>query len=618
MPIQILPPQLANQIAAGEVVERPASVVKELIENALDAGATEIEIEIERGGHKRICVRDNGAGINREELGLALSRHATSKIGSLEDLEHIVSLGFRGEALASVSSVSRLTLTSKPAAQENAWQAIAQGRDMQIDIQPAAHPNGTSVEVQDLFFNTPARRKFLKAEKTEFGHIDEVIRRIALSRFDVACNVKHNGKVIRKYPLISHSKNQIKRITAICGSAFADSAISINSQYQSMQLTGWLAGVGHERQHNDLQYVYVNGRVMRDKLINHAIRQAYEGLINPDLYPAYVLYLNLEPQQVDVNVHPAKHEVRFHQARLVHDFIFRAITDALGQSLARQDKPQEAEMVTDVTQLEPVEPRHDYIKPLDFGQPGATKSVAGSIPATNRSAQSERDLPQHQNTPGYAYKPRAAQVSREAAANYQGLMTGTPQSDSATAGFLIVDENWLLVSINSEFYKISPTSVFTLKLYLDYQNQRLVQQPLLMPVSIGVKSGLQRQLEHLLAGLRKMAIEITLMPGKVLLKQVPAGTRALNWAGVLSRFLEILETTSDQFEIASQLAMELLDNGQTAMLWAIATELASRSTVSPESLSSAWHELATTPAYLTLLCSAGHKIPLSEWLNQHD
>jgi DNA mismatch repair protein MutL len=299
LPIQILPARLANQIAAGEVVERPASVIKELVENCLDAGATSIEIEIEQGGHKRITIRDNGSGIAKEELALALSRHATSKITSLDDLERINSLGFRGEALASISSVARLTLTSKPPGQAQAWQAHSEGRDMQVQLNPVAHPNGTSVDVVDLFFNTPARRKFLRTEKTEFNHIDEVVRRIALSRFDVSFSLKHNAKVLRKYAAQDNSQGQLKRVAAICDNAFAQQAIPLNSQYQQLRLHGWLAPPEAAKEQADFQYFYVNGRVIRDKLIGHAIRQAFEGVVSASHQPAYILYLHIEPDQVD-------------------------------------------------------------------------------------------------------------------------------------------------------------------------------------------------------------------------------------------------------------------------------------------------------------------------------
>ncbi len=329
--INILPPQLANQIAAGEVVERPASVVKELVENSLDAGATQIEIEIEKGGSQLIKIRDNGCGIAKQDLVLALARHATSKISSLEDLEAILSLGFRGEALASISSVSRLLLTSRPEGQAEAWQAYAQGREMAVEIQPTSHPVGTTIEVNNLFFNTPARRKFLRTDKTEFQHIDEVVRRIALAKPHVSFTLSHNGKVVRQYrKVVDNSVEQKqKRVAAICGDAFIQQANYLDWQHGDLHLHGWIGSPKLARPQNDLCYSYVNGRMMRDKTINHAIRQAYGEHIAQGDYPAFVLFLDLDPTHVDVNVHPAKHEVRFHQGRLVHDFILQGVLQAL-------------------------------------------------------------------------------------------------------------------------------------------------------------------------------------------------------------------------------------------------------------------------------------------------
>ncbi|WP_423185531.1 DNA mismatch repair endonuclease MutL [Alishewanella sp. d11] len=335
MPIQLLPPQLANQIAAGEVVERPASVVKELVENSLDAGATQIDIDIVKGGSKLIHIRDNGCGIAEHELILALSRHATSKISCLADLEQIMSLGFRGEALASISSVSRLTLTSKTASQDAAWQASAEGRDMAVKVRPASHPVGTSIYVLDLFFNTPARRRFLRSDKTEFSHIDELIKRLALSRFDVAWTLNHNEQSVRRLPIAASQLAKQKRLAVLCGRNFAEQALWIESQYGQMRLSGWLLPAEACQQTSACQYSYVNGRMMRDKLLNHAIRQAYGDLLPAEYQPAFVLYLDIDAHEVDVNVHPAKHEVRFHQARLVHDFVVQSLADALLQGGAK-------------------------------------------------------------------------------------------------------------------------------------------------------------------------------------------------------------------------------------------------------------------------------------------
>lgn len=336
MTIQVLPPRLANQIAAGEVVERPSSVVKELIENSIDAGATRIDIDIEKGGAKLIRIRDNGCGVEKDQLGLALSRHATSKLATLDDLEAIDSLGFRGEALASISSVSRLTFTSRTKQQQEAWQAYAEGRDMQVQVKPAAHPVGTTVEVTDLFFNTPARRKFLRTDKTEFNHIDELIRRIALSRFDLQISLKHNGKVIRSYRPASSIEQQERRVASITSTHFMSHCIALNCEHSDIKLWGWV-GLPHANSPQDVQYSYVNGRMMRDKLINHALRQAYEEATGISAAPAYVLFIEVSVREVDVNVHPAKHEVRFHQARLVHDFIFQAVFKAIIQGVGASE-----------------------------------------------------------------------------------------------------------------------------------------------------------------------------------------------------------------------------------------------------------------------------------------
>ena len=333
MPIQILPPQLANQIAAGEVVERPASVVKELVENALDAGASQVEIEIDKGGHKRILIRDNGKGIDKAELGLALSRHATSKITDIDDLEAIVSLGFRGEALASISSVSRLTMTSKPAEQKEAWSAIAEGLDMAVKVLPAAHPNGTSVEVLDLFFNTPARRKFLRAEKTEFSHIESLIKRIALSRPDITFILKHNGKLVKRYRSQAKVEDALaqksNRIAEVINQNFVDAANVVASHYDQVKIAVWVKQPSLCVSVNPAQFSFVNGRMMRDKLLQHAIRQAYGSELGPEQLPEYVVFIDLPAQDVDVNVHPAKHEVRFHYARLLHDLLVKTMEEAL-------------------------------------------------------------------------------------------------------------------------------------------------------------------------------------------------------------------------------------------------------------------------------------------------
>jgi DNA mismatch repair protein MutL len=329
--IALLSQRLANQIAAGEVVERPASVVKELLENSLDAGAMRIDVDIEQGGSKLIRLRDDGQGINKDDLALALSRHATSKIADLDDLENIASLGFRGEALASISSVSRLQLISRAADAVDAggWLVEAEGQSMTATLRPAPHTQGTSVEVRDLFFNTPARKKFLRTENTEFARIDEVIKRLALSRFDVAFTLRHNQRTIHQLQSARSVQERQRRIGLVCGPAFLEHAVYIDIEASGLRLWGWVCLPTFSRSQPDLQYFYVNGRVIRDKLVSHAVKQAYRDVLFGGRHPAFVLYLELQPALVDVNVHPTKHEVRFRDQRLVHDFLFRSLHQAL-------------------------------------------------------------------------------------------------------------------------------------------------------------------------------------------------------------------------------------------------------------------------------------------------
>ena len=328
--IQLLSPRLANQIAAGEVVERPASVIKELLENSLDSGARRIDVDVELGGTKLLKVRDDGSGIAADDLPLALARHATSKIRELEDLEQVMSLGFRGEALASISSVARLTLTSRTKDAEQAWQVETEGRDMVTRVQPAAHPVGTSVEVRDLFFNTPARRKFLKTEKTEFDHLQEVIKRLALARFDVGFHLRHNGKSILALHEANDDLSRARRVAAVCGPGFLEQALPIEIERNGLRLWGWVGLPTFSRSQADLQYFYVNGRMVRDKLVTHAVRQAYRDVLFNGRHPTFLLFLEIDPAVVDVNVHPTKHEVRFRDGRMVHDFLYGTLHRAIG------------------------------------------------------------------------------------------------------------------------------------------------------------------------------------------------------------------------------------------------------------------------------------------------
>ncbi len=360
---------LANQIAAGEVVERPASVVKELLENAIDAGATELMLEVEEGGKRLIRLRDNGSGIHPDDLALALSRHATSKIHTGSDLARVATLGFRGEALASIASVSRLTLSSRQVGQESGWRIVG---EESTAPRPCAHPVGTTLEVRELFYNTPARRKFLRAERTEFNHVEEVVRRIALSRFDLALHLQHNGRTVWRLPRADESGAKGRRIARLLGNGFERDALCIDFNAAGLRLHGWLLAPYAARAQNDIQHLFLNGRVIRDRLVTHALRQAHTGWIDDGRHPGYLLYLELDPAAVDVNVHPTKHEVRFREARLVHDFLLRAVESALAT-------PPEAPLLLE-TALQMVSPALDVQVP-----PSAAPQVTVVAPPLHAS-----------------------------------------------------------------------------------------------------------------------------------------------------------------------------------------------------------------------------------------
>ena len=545
MAIKILPARLANQIAAGEVVERPASVVKELIENSLDAGATRIEIDIEKGGAKLIRLRDNGCGISKDELALALSRHATSKVSTLEDLEQIMSLGFRGEALASISSVARLTLTSKTAEQSEAWQAMAEGRDMEVKLMPASHPQGTTLEVSDLFFNTPARRKFMRTEKTEFGHIDEVVRRIALSRFDLDVILRHNGKQIRQYRAGRLPSQQDKRLAAVCGPAFINSALRLDSEHHGFRLWGWLAPPGAARAQPDVQYTYVNGRMMRDKLLNHAVRQAYGERLPADSHGAFVLYLELDAKEVDVNVHPAKHEVRFHQSRLVHDFIYQVLAQALEQ----------APLIPSAESSSSKGDHDDVPWSVEEARPHQGEATTATV---------KYQAPRH-GYGGAARENAPSSISRGEWQGIDGLLT-TLATESNTTAFTgaasaktdpqvfssecgqplqLVKEKALVLWYQQQLWLCDLNRASA---YADGQallavwQQGLTPQPLLLPIRLSLSPAQQHAVEQHQTQLQKLGLELKKATGDtIILTRVPQPLRHADLARLFPELLTRLD-----------------------------------------------------------------------------
>lgn len=359
--------RLANQIAAGEVVERPSSVVKELLENSLDAGASEILLEVEEGGKRLIRIRDNGSGILKADLKLALTRHATSKIRELPDLDSIATLGFRGEALPSISSISRLLLISRCEEDSNGWCIKSNSAQFSEQLEPSAHPRGTTVEVRELFYNTPARRKFLRTDKTEFSHLEDVVKRIALSHFNVAFTLRHNQKTVFSFTPANSIADQERRISQLCGSSFIENSRRIEFEANGVKLSGWMALPVFSRGHADMQYFYLNGRMIRDKVVSHAVRQAYQDVLYHGRHPAYVLFLSIDPALVDVNAHPTKHEVRFRESRLVHDFVYRALHDAIARVQPQGEGEQEREVLPHISPQKPTQAQMQYHQPRPSG-----------------------------------------------------------------------------------------------------------------------------------------------------------------------------------------------------------------------------------------------------------
>ena len=462
--INTLNPQLANQIAAGEVVERPASVVKELVENSLDAGATRIDIEVEQGGVKRLCVRDNGCGIEQSDMPLALSRHATSKISDIDDLEAVATLGFRGEALASIASVSRLSLTSN-SGESQGWQAVSEGRDMAVDVQPAAHPVGTSVDVRDLFFNTPARRKFLRTETTEYNRIDDYAKKLALSHMQVAFSLRHNQRVNLNLQPAQTVLEQEKRVADICGKPFMEQALYIDNQRTGIRLWGWIGLPTFSRSQTDLQHFFVNGRSIRDKVVSHAVRQAYQDVLYHGRHPAFVLFLEIEPKDVDVNVHPTKHEVRFRDSRVIHGFVSSTLQKALAQ-----DRPQDHLQSNEAQSLLPEEAI-------------PTQSTMGLAPAPsplNYSAKTSGYQRQSVNTPMHAYQSLYAEGGAEESAIIPPLGFAIAQ----LKGIYILAENeqgMIVVDMHAAHERITYEQMKT-----DFDKEGLIAQPLLVPESLSV------------------------------------------------------------------------------------------------------------------------------------
>ena len=507
--IRLLPETLANQIAAGEVVERPASVVKELVENALDAGARRIDIDLEVGGARLIRVRDDGGGIAPEELTLAVQRHATSKIATLDDLEAVATLGFRGEALPSIASVSRFRILSRRASDAHGHVLEVEGGRVDTPV-PAAQAEGTTVEVRDLFFNVPARRKFMRAERTELGHIEEWLRSLALARPDVELRLSHNGKATRRYRGGEDALIADDRLLQTLGEEFTRNAIAVDHEAAGLTLRGWIAQPAYNRPSADQQYLYVNGRSVRDRSIAHAVRMAYADVLYHGRQPAYVLFLELDPRRVDVNVHPAKHEVRFRDSRLVHDFVYRTLKEALAETRA-------GAVATPGLGVDDASPmsRLDAASPMAFDRyprpqsplglqvadaPAAYAALyggSGDDASSGAVAQPNHVLPEDGEIPPLGY----------AIAQLHGIHILAENAD----GLVVVDMHAAHERINYE------------KLKMAFDGEGLRLQPLLVPVPVAVSLREAELVEREGQALQQLGFEVVRSGEQsLLLRAVPA------------------------------------------------------------------------------------------------
>ena len=510
MPIQQLPDHLINQIAAGEVVERPSSVVKELVENSLDAGAQSVQIDVVAGGQKLIRIRDDGKGIDKAELELALSRHATSKISSLDDLEAVASLGFRGEALPSIASVARLVLCSRSLDGDAAFQVEADGGNVSSPA-PAAHPQGTTVEVHDLFYNTPARRRFLRTERTEFGHIEKWVRRLVLSRPEIAFTLTHNQRTVLQLVAAKDEETRRQRVAKICGDAFADQCVTIEREVEGIALSGWIALPTFNRSQPDLQFWFVNGRCVTDKTLSHAVRHAYRDVLFHGRYPAYVLNLTMDPAVVDANAHPAKHEVRFRDGRRIHGVVSQAVEIAL-----KDTRPGGH----DVT---PIPMTRDSV----FSQgamPLGTRPSRAAVRETLATYRSMASAPTLADVPGNASEVPPLGF---AVAQLAGVYILAENRD----GLVVVDMHAAHERITYE------------KLKKCYDDRDLVRQPLLVPETISVAESEANLVEQSGESLEQLGLVVDRSgPTTLTVREVPA---LLRNADVESLLRDVLSDLSE-------------------------------------------------------------------------
>ena len=550
--IHLLSPRLANQIAAGEVVERPANIIKELVENSLDAGAQHIDVDAEQGGIKLLRVRDDGHGIGKDDLPLSLSRHATSKITTLDDLEAVGTMGFRGEALASISSVSRLSLTSREKGSDEAWQVKAEGRDMQAEVSPAAHPTGTTVEARDLFFNTPARRKFLRTEKTEFSHLEDTLKKLALSRYDVAFTLRHNNRVIHSLRPAARTIDREKRVATLLNPQFMDNAVHIETEGAGLTIEGWVGLPTFSRSQGDMQYFFVNGRAVRDKLVVHAIKQAYRDVLYHGRHPAFVLYLWLDPKLVDVNVHPTKHEVRFRDGRLVHDFIFRSLHRALADIRPEQPtanlQPSAAPAATGTEAGE-----FQGQNRLDWQQP-ATERVPFSATADGAATSTAQNFSGGSFGQSFSDSRPGQGAVAEQLRSYEQLNQGAPQplpessaEDLPPLGFAVAQLHGIYILAQNAHGLVvvdmhaAHERITYERLKVAVDEQGVQSQPLLVPETLHVSEREADAAEQFSDEFRQFGVELArVSPESLMIRQIPVLLQQANVGQLITDMLSDL------------------------------------------------------------------------------
>ena len=548
MRIHQLPPAIANQIAAGEVIERPASVVKELLENALDAGADNITIEIGYGGLNQIKVSDNGVGIVAEDLPLAIAAHATSKISTLADLYAIDTMGFRGEALASIASVAKLSISSRPTQQEHAMMLRIQGE--RSELSPCARAVGTTIDVVDLFFNAPVRKRFLKNEKLEFQAIEIIIKRFALSAPHIALTLKHNNKLVLSLPAALNEQTKHTRMTKIFGSAFIKDAIYLDIEGGAMRLSGWLSGPNFQRSQNDRQWVYINQRMVKDKLINHALKQAYDGLLYPGRFPACLLYFTIHTAEVDVNVHPTKHEVRFQQPRLVHDFFTSQLTKALDSGAIKNQESVYEEVSLGVsTQSDICEP---YFYPNQFGITETSHRVSthlepDEVPDIPAPVKIHRPPNAHVN---FEIEHRLRRVDNKFDSTKSKIAAYYPESQTS---WIILNNRYILVFLQQQPYLVDAVTLQQkwLLSQLRAANFPFESRPLLVPISYSIPLKLKNRLEELLQHCRELGVLIECTKEeRLLIRSVPIKVPYLDTRLFLDAIAEL-----DSFEVDQLIAV---------------------------------------------------------------